>query len=43
MGEFGINSRTDDDSIWIVWNDPMTKGLLRPSSNDRKARNVNRS
>ena len=24
-GEFGINSRTDDDSIWIVWNDPLTK------------------
>ena len=23
-GEFGISSRTDDDSTWIVWNDPMT-------------------
>lgn len=23
-GEFGINSRTDDDATWIVWNDPMT-------------------
>jgi len=24
-GDFGINSRTDDDKIWIVWNDPLTK------------------
>ncbi|SHN48276.1 S9 family peptidase [Erythrobacter sanguineus] len=24
-GEFGINSRTDDDSVWIIWNDPLTK------------------
>ncbi|MEQ5787292.1 S9 family peptidase [Erythrobacter sp. NFXS35] len=24
-GDFGINSRTDDDSVWIVWNDPLTK------------------
>lgn len=23
-GEFGIQSRTHDDSKWIVWNDPMT-------------------
>ncbi len=23
-GDFGISSRTDDDSIWIVWNDPLT-------------------
>ncbi|MEM6584412.1 MAG: prolyl oligopeptidase family serine peptidase, partial [Pseudomonadota bacterium] len=23
-GEFGVNSRTDDDQIWIVWNDPVT-------------------
>ncbi|AOL94210.1 S9 family peptidase [Porphyrobacter sp. LM 6] len=24
-GDFGINSRTDDDSVWIVWNDPLVK------------------
>lgn len=24
-GDFGISSRTDDDRIWIVWNDPLTK------------------
>ncbi len=24
-GDFGVNSRTDDDSVWIVWNDPLTK------------------
>ena len=23
-GEFGVQSRTDDDSKWIVWNDPLT-------------------
>lgn len=23
-GDFGISSRTDDDRIWIVWNDPLT-------------------
>jgi acetyl esterase/lipase len=23
-GDFGINSRTDDDSVWLVWNDPLT-------------------
>ena len=23
-GEFGVQSRTDDDSTWIVWNDPLT-------------------
>ncbi|ODT01228.1 MAG: peptidase S9 [Erythrobacter sp. SCN 62-14] len=23
-GSFGINSRSDDDAIWIVWNDPVT-------------------
>ena len=23
-GEYGINSRTDDDRKWIVWNDPLT-------------------
>lgn len=35
-GEFGISSRTDDDSTWIVWNDPLTA----PSATyiyDRKA------
>lgn len=24
-GDFGVNSRTDDDTVWIVWNDPLTK------------------
>ena len=24
-GDFGVNSRTDDDSVWIVWNDPLTR------------------
>ncbi len=23
-GEFGVQSRTEDDSTWIVWNDPLT-------------------
>lgn len=23
-GSFGVNSRSDDDAIWIVWNDPVT-------------------
>lgn len=23
-GEFGVSSRTDDDSKWIVWNDPVS-------------------
>ena len=23
-GEFGVQSRTEDDSKWIVWNDPLT-------------------
>jgi dipeptidyl aminopeptidase/acylaminoacyl peptidase len=26
-GDFGINSRTDDDSVWIVWNDPLTRPI----------------
>ncbi|MCL9983103.1 MAG: S9 family peptidase [Erythrobacter sp.] len=26
-GEFGVNSRTDDDTVWIVWNDPLTKPI----------------
>ncbi len=24
-GQFGVNSRTDDDSIWIIGNDPVTR------------------
>jgi dipeptidyl aminopeptidase/acylaminoacyl peptidase len=24
-GSFGVSSRTDDDSKWIVWNDPVTQ------------------
>ncbi|MEL6531074.1 MAG: S9 family peptidase [Pseudomonadota bacterium] len=23
-GQYGISSRTEDDSVWIVWNDPLT-------------------
>ena len=23
-GEFGVQSRTDDDTRWVVWNDPLT-------------------
>ena len=23
-GEFGVQSRTEDDRMWIVWNDPLT-------------------
>ncbi|HEY6817053.1 MAG TPA: S9 family peptidase [Croceibacterium sp.] len=23
-GDFGVQSRTDDDSKWVVWNDPLT-------------------
>ena len=23
-GDYGVSSRSDDDRIWIVWNDPMT-------------------
>lgn len=26
-GDFGINSRTDDDATWIVWNDPLTRPI----------------
>lgn len=35
-GDFGISSRTEDDTTWIVWNDPLTA----PASTyiyDRKA------
>ncbi len=38
-GEFGINSRTDDDSLWIVWNDPLTKPV-RTFVYDRKAQRL---
>lgn len=24
QGEFGVSSRTEEDDIWIVWNDPVT-------------------
>ena len=26
-GQFGVNSRTDDDSAWIVWNDPVIRPM----------------
>ena len=35
-GDFGISSRTDDDSVWIVWNDPLVKPV-RTFIYDRKA------
>ncbi|MGB7373707.1 MAG: S9 family peptidase [Pontixanthobacter sp.] len=38
-GEFGVSSRTEDDSKWIVWNDPVTA----PSQTfiyDRKAQSL---
>ena len=39
-GEFGVQSRTKDDSKWIVWNDPLTA----PSKTfiyDRSAKTLN--
>nr|WP_082132952.1 S9 family peptidase [Pelagerythrobacter marensis] len=39
-GEFGVQSRTEDDSKWIVWNDPLTA----PSKTfvfDREAQTLN--
>ena len=38
-GEFGVSSRTDDDTKWIVWNDPVSA----PSKTyiyDRKAKTL---
>jgi dipeptidyl aminopeptidase/acylaminoacyl peptidase len=38
-GDFGVSSRTEDDRIWIVWNDPLTS----PSSTfiyDRDAKTL---
>lgn len=35
-GDFGIQSRTDDDSKWIVWNDPLVAST-RTLIYDRKA------
>ncbi|ALE17168.1 Dipeptidyl anminopeptidase [Altererythrobacter epoxidivorans] len=35
-GDFGVQSRTDDDSKWIVWNDPLT-APTRTYIYDRKA------
>lgn len=26
-GDYGIISRTDDDTVWVVWNDPLTGPL----------------
>ncbi|NVD45903.1 S9 family peptidase [Qipengyuania atrilutea] len=38
-GDFGINSRTDADDKWIVWNDPLT-APTRTYLFDRKARTL---
>ncbi len=38
-GDFGINGRTDDDSTWIVWNDPLTKPVTT-FIYDRKAQTL---
>jgi dipeptidyl aminopeptidase/acylaminoacyl peptidase len=35
-GDFGVSSRTDDDTRWIVWNDPLT-GPTRTYLFDRPA------
>ncbi|WP_306437047.1 S9 family peptidase [Porphyrobacter sp. GA68] len=35
-GEFGVQSRTNDDAKWIVWNDPVT-GPLKAYLYDRTA------
>ncbi len=35
-GDFGVQSRTDDDSRWIVWNDPVT-GPTKTYLYDRSA------
>jgi len=35
-GEFGIQSRTEDDSKWVVWNDPLT-APVRTFIHDREA------
>ncbi|MFU7527713.1 S9 family peptidase [Qipengyuania sp. ASV99] len=35
-GEFGVMSRTDDDRIWIVWNDPVS-APIRTYIHDRDA------
>jgi dipeptidyl aminopeptidase/acylaminoacyl peptidase len=39
-GDFGISSRTDDDTTWIVWNDPLT-ALVATFIYDRQARTLN--
>lgn len=35
-GDYGILSRTDDDTVWVVWNDPLT-GPLASHVYDREA------
>ena len=35
-GDYGISSRTDNDDIWIVWNDPLS-GPIATYIYDRKA------
>ena len=36
QGDFGIQSRTDDDSKWLIWNDPLT-GPIASFIYDREA------
>ena len=39
QGEFGVQSRTDDDRKWLVWNDPMT-GPIKSYLYDRDAQSL---
>lgn len=39
-GDFGISSRTDDDTTWIVWNDPLTAPVAT-FIYDRQAQTLN--
>ncbi|MBA4164111.1 MAG: S9 family peptidase [Erythrobacter sp.] len=38
-GEFGVQARTEDDTKWIVWNDPLT-APTRTFIYDRKAQSL---
>ena len=38
-GDFGVQSRTDDDTKWVVWNDPVT-GPVKAYIYDRSANSL---
>ena len=38
-GDFGVQSRTDDDTRWLVWNDPLT-APIKSYLYDRKAQTL---